>query len=407
MSTEATAKKTRAANAGGRIPVLALGTGISLLGVLRALSRSNVDVFALREVDRATRRSRWYRPVSPDLAGVAPENLAQRLNALPPGTVLIPCADSWARAVAALPAELRAKYPASIAPLAAIDLFVDKGKFGRALDRLQLPHPKTRLLTSLADLASVPDTDLEDGFLKPIHSQQFFAHFGVKAYRVAGRADAETRLKSCLDAGFHMMLQEYVRGPATSHYFVDGFVDRHGEITGLFARRRIRMSPPDFGNSTFMISVPLEEVTSAVSTLRTLLADVNYRGIFSAELKRDERDGAFNLIEVNARAWWYVDFAARCGVNVCEMAIADALERPVPHVTGFAVGRRCVFPYYDIAAVRAERSAGRLGLIGWAGSWLGSYQPVFRWADPLPAIGEVVALGFQRFRKSVRSRRRS
>lgn len=406
MPTEKKTSTTRAKESDKRVSVLALGTGITLLGVLRALSRSNVDVFALRDVDRATRRSRWYRPVSAKLSGLTPENLEQRLQDLPAGTVLIPCADSWARAVAALPGDLRAKYPASIAPLSAIELFVDKGRFGSALDRLGLPHPRTRLLTSLEDLKRVPDSELEESFLKPVHSQQFFARFGVKAFRIAGRSDAETRLKSCLDAGFHMMMQEYVRGPATSHFFVDGFMDRHGAITGLFARRRVRMSPPDFGNSTFMVSVPLEDVSSAVETLRTLLTDIGYRGIFSAELKRHERDGKFYLIEVNARAWWYVDFAARCGVNVCEMAIADALEQEVPRSTGFAIGRRCVFPYYDLAAVRADRAAGRLGLVGWAGSWLGSYQPVFRWADPLPAFGEVVTLGFERVRKAVKTRSR-
>ena len=109
------------------------------------------------------------------------------------------------------------------------------------------------------------------------------------------------------------------------------------------------------------------------------------------------RDGAFNLIEVNARPWWYVEFAARCGVNVCELAIRDALSEPVETISKYAVGRRCVFPYYDLQAVRAELSAGRLGLLGWALSWLGPYQPVFRWSDPLPAAGEVAVLIGQRF----------
>jgi D-aspartate ligase len=152
------------------------------------------------------------------------------------------------------------------------------------------------------------------------------------------------------------------------------------------------MSPPDFGNSTMQISVPLGDAGDASATLRTLLADIDYRGIFSAEFKKDPRDNAFSLIEVNARPWWYVEFAARCGVNVTEMAVRDALGQPVETISRYAVGRRCVYPYYDLQAVRAERSAGRLSMLGWARSWLGSYQPVFRWSDPLPAIGEVAAL---------------
>jgi predicted ATP-grasp superfamily ATP-dependent carboligase len=106
----------------------------------------------------------------------------------------------------------------------------------------------------------------------------------------------------------------------------------------------------------------------------------------------------FNLIEVNARPWWYVEFASRCGVNVCVQAIRDALGEPVETISDYAVGRRCVFPYYDLQAVRAERSAGRLGLLPWAQSWLGPYQPIFRWSDPLPAVGEIVTMVGERLR---------
>jgi predicted ATP-grasp superfamily ATP-dependent carboligase len=186
-----------------------------------------------------------------------------------------------------------------------------------------------------------------------------------------------------------MMLQEYIPGPPTNHYFIDGFVDRQGSIKALFARQRLRMSPPDFGNSTLMISIPISHTEQATATLASLFSDISYRGIFSAEFKRDERNGVFNLIEVNARPWWYVEFAARCGVDVCAMAVHDALGQPVETVTRYRVGRRCVFPYYDLDAVRAERSAGRLSLGQWARSWIGAYQPVFRWTDPRPALGEI------------------
>jgi predicted ATP-grasp superfamily ATP-dependent carboligase len=383
----------------GRPRVLALGSGITLLGVLRSLSEINVEAMALPDADRAARRSRWYRPAPRAFMGVNADTIAKRLESLPHPTVLIPCSDFWARTVAALPADVRARYPSSSAPLTALDLLVDKGRFGAALDRLALPHPTTRQLKSVQDLQLVSDSVLETSFLKPVHSQQFFARFGVKAFRISGRPDAEGRLEQCAGAGLEMVLQEYIPGPPTNHYFIDGFVDRDGIVKALFARQRLRMSPPDFGNSTMMVSVPLSDAAGAIATLKSLLADIEYRGIFSAEFKRDERDGTFNLIEVNPRPWWYVEFAARCGVNVCDLAVRDALGENVPMISTYSVGRRCVFPYYDLQAVRAEMSAGRLGILAWARSWLGPYQPVFRWSDPLPAMGEVAKLIGVRVRK--------
>ena len=387
-----------------RTKVLALGSGITLLGVLRTLSKANADVIALPDIDRVTRRSRWYRAAPDALSAMKAETLEQRLESLPAPTVLMPCSDLWVRTVAALPPKVRARYPASVAPLASLDLLVDKAHFGATLDRLELPHPATRLMKSVQDLDRVSDAVLQSSFLKPAHSQQFFARFNVKAFRIADRSDVTDRLSECIRAGFDMLLQEYIPGPPANHYFIDGFVDRDGVVRALFARRRLRMSPPDFGNSTLMISVPASETGDAAATLRTLFADIDYRGIFSAEFKRDARGGVFNLIEVNARPWWYVEFAARCGVNVCELAVRDAVGESVETISDYAVGRRCVFPYYDLEAVRAERSAGRLGLVAWARSWIGPYQPVFRWSDPFPAVGEVAALIGARLR-SVGTRR--
>src|SRR6185436_3458571 len=263
---------------------------------MRALSDAGADVFALPDADRMSRRSRLFRGAPSNLVGLRAETLAGALPSLPPRTVLFPCSDMWARAIAALPDESRRAYPASIAPLAALDILVDKGKFRETLERLDIPHPTTRNLSSVGDLERIADDVFQSSFLKPQHSQQFFARFGVKAFRVGSRAEALERFEMCAANGLEMMLQEYIPGPPTNHYFIDGFVDRNGVVRAMFARRRLRMSPPDFGNSTSMVSVPLMETGNASTTLDTLFAELAYRGIFSAEFKRDERSGVFNLI---------------------------------------------------------------------------------------------------------------
>jgi len=383
-----------------RRTALVLGFGITLLGVIRSLSKVDVDVIALPDADRLPRRSRWYRGGPETLAGVGADTLAQVLESLPRRTVLFPCSDQWALAIAALPRTVLSDYPASVAPLEALEVLIDKTRFRATLERLGLPHPATRTLSSTADLDKVPDTLLCSSFLKPAHSQEFFGRFKVKAFPIASRKEAQTRLATCLDEGFEMMLQEYIPGPPSNHYYIEGLVDRDGVMRAIFARRRLRMSPPDFGNSTLMISVPLPEVGDGPATLQSLFADLRYRGIFSAEFKRDERNGRFNLIEVNARPWWYVEFAARCGVNVCELALRDALGEPVETISSYAIGRRCVFPYYDLDAIRAGLSNGRVGLLDWVRSWIGPYQPIFRWSDPAPALGEIATLIGRRIRRS-------
>ena len=126
----------------------------------------------------------------------------------------------------------------------------------------------------------------------------------------------------------------------------------------MLARRRLRMYPEKLGNSTLTASVPLEEAESAVVWLQYLLGQINYRGIFSAEFKYDRRDGSFKLIEINARRWWYVEFAYRCGVDVCAMAYQDALGGLVLPVLDYAIGRRCFFQANDLRAWETSSGEG-------------------------------------------------
>jgi predicted ATP-grasp superfamily ATP-dependent carboligase len=179
-----------------------------------------------------------------------------------------------------------------------------------------------------------------------------------------------------------------VPGPASNHYFVDGFLDRTGQVRARLVRRRLRMYPTDFGNSSYMRTVPAEEAGTAVETIESLLAAVGFRGIYSAEFKRDERDGVFRLLEVNARPWWYVEFAARCGVDVVWMAYLDALERPVPTQLEYELDRALVFPRYDLFACLEGLRAGELTWGTCVRSWVGGDRPIFSWDDPLPALRE-------------------
>jgi predicted ATP-grasp superfamily ATP-dependent carboligase len=129
-------------------------------------------------------------------------------------------------------------------------------------------------------------------------------------------------------------------------------------------------------------------MVQAVESVSSVLAHLEYRGIFSAEFKRDPRDGLFKLLEINARPWWYIEYAERCGVDVCTMAYRDALGEPVPDVRDFKVGARFVYSYHDYFACREAWRAGEVTLAQWAGSWIGAQQPLFNWTDPWPALVE-------------------
>ena len=385
-------------------PVLILGSGITALGVQRVLGRRGIPYYNAGGDDPLLKRSRWYRPLPDGWTAPTSDDLEAWLSRVDlPRAVLFPCSDRWAMSVARIAHQPGDRFPASVPCPEALQRLVDKESFHEALLEFEIPHPWTVEVSGPGDIESLPDDRFVDLFFKPRDSQRFMELFGVKALRVTCAGDALGKLAELGTGDFGLVLQEYIPGPATNHYFIDGFRDSTGEIATLFARQRLRMYPPDFGNSSLMKSVPLDQVAGAVTSLRRLLDGVGHRGVFSAEFKRDPRDGEFKILEVNARAWWYVEFAEQCGVDVCGMAYADALGRPVGEVHEYAVGRRCVYPYHDYFICQDLRRHGELSLRAWASSWVGAHQPVFQWADPWPGLRTTLGVLSGRLGKRLRT----
>lgn len=391
-------------DARGDWPVVILSGGVTALGVLRAFARQGIEAFVYPAVrDDLVCRSRWFQTLPgfeclPSSPRPTIELLEQVLHESKlEQAYLCACSDDWNKVVAEFVERGSGRFVSVVPPLVAVDTLQDKARFAALLLRLGVPMPWTRMIGSCDDIGELPPSNPTFYFLKPTDSQRFQAHFGTKGLRVRSVEEARRKLAEVIAADMNVVLQEYIPGSFAEHYFIDGYVDRAGVIKGLFARRRLRIYPPDFGNSTSMVSVPLADVPGAVDTVRRVLAEVKYRGIFSAEFKRDERDGLFKLLEVNARPWWFVDFAVRCGVDVCRMAYDDALGREVPPVERYKLGVSCIYPYYDFFAARPLVKAGQMNWGRWVSEVIPALQPVGCWDDPLPGLiglSKVVSAAF-------------
>lgn len=392
-----------------RVPVLIFGAHIAALGVLRLLAARGIQSYVVDATSDIIVRSRWYRAAERTLPETSDsDELAGFLQSLDmPRAVLIPCSDKWALAVAGLPLETRQRCPASVAPREAVEQFVDKDRFRALIDRLGIPHPRTLPLRGPADLDLATDDDLANGFLKPTDSQRYYRLFGTKGSFVHSRHAAARQVEQASAAGITLMLQEWIPGNMSKTILIDGFVDHNGTITTMVARRRVRMDPPRIANTASAVTIPLAEVSEVTTALRTLLAEVDYRGIFNVEFKFDERDGHFKIIEVNPRPAWFLPSIARAGVDLPWMSYLDAQELPVPAPASYRTGRYGLYEIPDAAALaRAWSSLHRpegpvLEL------WLKGDHILFWWSDPLPAVVDVwralrrrVAGTLSRFRRA-------
>jgi D-aspartate ligase len=387
----------------GVVPALVLGSGITAVGVVRSLGVCGIPVHCVCGPGELPAKSRWYRP-APLLSSHVPlpGELQAYLASLPmEAAVLIPCSDDWGMAVAAMPEDLKRRFPASVPSPRVMETMTDKWLFAQMVERAGVPRPRTLLVHSVEEMEALPESCYEEMFLKPVNSLEFAVRTRVKAFRFENKPQALAIMRTLTaqhgPVAFPILLQQYIPGPATQHYLVDGFVDRQGRTRGWFARRRLRMYPPDFGNSSYSETIPLSEVADAVESMERIWAEVEFRGIFDAEFKYDPRDGQYKIIEINARPWWFVEFATRCGVNLCLMAYRDALELPVERSTGFEVGRRCVHVAVDLAG-HLELNPGIVNFFRWVRSLRGAEEAIYRKDDRLPGIWSPLMLAESRVR---------
>ncbi|HVI54445.1 MAG TPA: hypothetical protein VM621_05265 [Luteibacter sp.] len=395
-----------------RLPAIVMARGPTALGMLRSLHMAGIPAYVACPPGDIVTASRWYRPTPGPLPwdGRPGDQGLAALRAMPLAkAVIVAGADDAALWLADLPStDVGNRFLVSTSSRDAQALLQDKSVFAGYLAAARIPHPRTYRIAGLEDIDGIPFASMDRVFVKPVNSQRFSDVTGVKGLWV-DRPDALRETWQRLHAqGFDVMAQEYVPGAASEHFFVDGFRDRNGGYAGIRARRRLRMSPPDFGNSSCCHSVPLAILPEAVVHLRRLLDGLDYRGIFSAEFKRDPRDGVFRIIEVNTRAWTYVEFAAHCGMNVCEMAWQDAQGLPVtPASREDPEGMACVDLYHDIPTVLALRKRQRLPWLSVLGQWARAHLHVFRWDDPRPALSFVRGIVRKRFLRSVGASERS
>ena len=396
----------RGITAGDDGPIaIAVGRDQTGLGMLRSLHAAGIRAVVACPAESFVTRSRWYRPTPGDVPwdGEPGPHACEYLRAMPLERAVVICGrDDAALWAADLPTgTLADRFLTSSSPRAVLETLQDKARFGEFLANTDMPHPRTFTVRSGADIGAIPFGELDRVFIKPVDSQRFVKVTGAKGLWVSDRSAFERTWEKLEAQGLHVIAQEYIPGRPSDHYFIDGFRDRHGALTGLFARRRMRIYPPHFGNSSYCISIAMDEVAEARDRLIELLERLQYRGIFSAEFKRDARDGKFRILEINTRAWWYVEFAARCGINVCRMAYEDALGLPVTRAPeNYPVGTGCTHLARDIRAVCARAQGRRVPPWKALLQWSRGYFSVFRLDDPMPGLvefGKELARAFRHF----------
>ncbi len=225
-------------------------------------------------------------------------------------------------------------------------LLPPEGAAMRALDkystifearRAGLGAPKTLVVRQPSEMAQKAR---EIGFplvAKPSRSR------GARGVSYArAEADLAEAWKLASAEGGEVLFQEYIPGPV---YTVGAVADRDREIAASVVLKKTKEIPPTGGVAVAGVTVENKELQSLGERYVSCL---EWIGPASAEIKQDERDGAYKLMEVNPRLFGYNYLASAAGVNLAEVTVRLALGENVEPAKTYTAGLSFVRAPYDL-----------------------------------------------------------
>jgi D-aspartate ligase len=348
---------------------LVVGGAHGALALVRSLGRRGIPVWFLTDDHPIAKYSRYtdrsFAWAGPDDAGAIEfiKTLAREHHL--EGWVLIAAGDAELRILSQHHAELSAIFRMAVPPWEMVRWTHDKRLTYELAASLGIDCPRCYNPRDLQELA-----DLDCRFpvvLKPTVREQRNAFTRDKAWRVDDRTSLLARYQEA--AGMvgerAIVLQELIPGGGSAQFSYAAVWHRGSPVASLVARRT-RQYPLEFGyTSTFVETVEQKDVEDAACRF---LKSIDFSGLVEVEFKRDQRDGRYKILDVNARAWTWNALGSISGVDFAHvlwrLAMGETMEPMRGHAdVAWMHGSR------DILAAAMEMIAGQLSLANYLRSW--------------------------------------
>jgi predicted ATP-grasp superfamily ATP-dependent carboligase len=221
--------------------------------------------------------------------------------------------------------------------------------------------------------------------MKPSITQLFNRTFGDhgKGFVANSLKELVTYHRLATRYGIKVMLQEIIPGPPSNSYQLEGYYNENHRPIVLFARQRLRIWPPNFGNTTVCTSIPLEKLADEKKMVNKFLRAIGYQGLMSAEFKRDSRDNKLKFLEINARAWWHFWLSTRCGADIIFVSYLDAIGEEAKYTEEYETGVKSIYLLLDLVTSAKMFLDGDLSLQNWISSMYGKTEFAFLHRDDL------------------------
>ena len=368
------------------VPVVVIYRGgIGALAIARSLGRLGVPVYLIsqRELSPLWHSRYWVKRFSWDFSAPAEETLAflrdvsRQIGTRP---ILLTLAD-WAAVFIEDHADALQEhfiFPKASPPL--IRKLANKWELFRIAQEHGIPTPQTMHPQSRSDVLE---------YLKDARFPIIMKGADPLLPRAAAKTivhDRDALLKTydeLADSGpANVVLQEYIPGDAESVWMCNAYFGADSECKAIFTGKKLRQVS-DTGIASLAVCLPNEVVARQT---RELMQAVGYHGCVGIGWRYDARDGAYKLLDVNARvSGVFRLFRATNGMDVVRVCYLDLTGQPIPE-TALTVGRKWMLEQDFESSIAAMRR-GKLTFKRWLRSLRGVQETHwFAPDDPLPFI---------------------
>ena len=287
-------------------------------------------------------------------------------------------------------------YVAPISDPEVLETLIIKRRFYFSLRERGVPHPTT-IFPDIDDVTDLGKKIVFPVLVKPSMSQLFSRRFGRKAFIASSKRELVRYLKLVQRNEIDVVVQEFVPGPDSNNYALDGYLDKKGRLLAFFARHVLRIWPISLGTNSACMSIPASKVSRMKETASEYLASIGYRGIYNAHFKVDARDNTGKLLEINARSVGGGGvgnmFPSECGVNLVLTAYLDALGEELDQIKEYETGASVLNSVNELMWISAMVAQGRFSLREWLSTTKGRrHWTIWARDDPRPLLAMYASL---------------
>lgn len=312
--------------------VIVFGTGVVAYGVIDESAKAGLEVIHLTtKTDDIAALSRLISEKHVvTFSGGSNSHLLELLMRKSvdwSGALLVPVNDQYVVFVSKHFDKLSRHYECTVQPWEVYSEIINKNKLYAHAYKIGVPAPQIQCPVTINDLDQYEGRLAFPCILKPYQTPEFYKVFNQKVHVVNNHDELKQKFREVKKHRLDVMVSEIIPGPESDQFIYISCLDANGDVLAEMFTRKIRQDR-EFGVASVLKTVEANDQIRDMS-LR-LLRHFCYRGFSALEVKLDERDGIFKLIEINTRPVLYQRLFVKAGINFSHLVYANYVEGKAP-----------------------------------------------------------------------------